>query len=251
MITIAFWFIAGNPVLANEIPSFKVNNAVSKAISLPKAEKEERWNMAPRVTRAGFFRFLGEDLEDPTWTEFYIKRFSEKGEPLPIRLALLDLILRSGGDWSSSMYKYLGIEEEPSIRAAIIDMTKRLEAEEAIAFIDIAITDDSPEVRSAAMRALGNHMDIDRSVELIAALGDPSDQVRLMAIRTIGWTKDRNAIPALTAFLGDKNGMIRLKSLYALDKVDPNEAKLQATNFKLDIDQSSQVRRLSKRILSK
>jgi HEAT repeat protein len=251
MLPLALLLIAGNTAFADETPSFQLNTSVVKAITRSSAEQDARWNMVPKVTRAGFYRFLGSDLESPQWTDFYIKRFIEKEEPQPVKLALLDLILRSGGDWSTSMYNHIQKETDPAVRALIIDMTKRLTAEEAIPFIDFATSDESDRVRAAAMRALGNHLSINRSAVLIEALTDPSVDVRLMAIRTLGWSKDTNAIPGLVTLLAEKNNTIRLKSLYALNKIDQEVAKKHVEQLRLVSDFNPQISRLAKKIQSK
>ena len=101
------------------------------------------------------------------------------------------------------------------------------------------------------MRAIGNHLEIDRSAIVVTALADTSNEVKLMAIRTAGWSKNSQAIPGLVILLDDADETLRLKSLYALQKIDLSEAKRQVVRLQLNTDQNASVQRLAKRVLSK
>lgn len=251
MIPFLMLLITTTPVFAEEGTEQQNSAVVFDVSALPVVLQQERWDLAPSVTRAGSYRFLGSGLADPKWTPFYLKRFAEKQDSPAVKVALLDLILRSGGEWSEAIYQHLLNESDSTIRAFIIDMTKRLDSATAKAFIDFAVEDESPAVRAAAMRAIGNHLELDRSAVVVEALTDSSNEVKLMAIRTAGWSRNVDAMPNLIALLTDADNTIRLKSLYALQKINLEEAKSQIGKLGLQRDSNSSVQRLATKILSK
>lgn len=223
-----------------------------KTLQQNQSEYERRWNMKPVPTRrARFLRFLGEDLSDPTWTPLYIHRFLTKGESTEIRIALLDLIVRSGGKWKNTMQKQFSLEENAEVRGAIIDRTKRLSSPDARQLIQLGTKDTSAIVRRAAMRAIGNHFDLPFSKELVAALQDSDLDVRRFAIRSIGWRKEITAQSELIKVLSDKNATLRFRALYALHKINAPIAVQQVRTLALDQDPDKKISRFAKKIAPK
>jgi len=213
----------------------------------PETVEYKRWHMSPVPTRAGFLRFVGTDKASPEWTPFYILRFLEADEPLPVRLALLNLIERSGGDWQEELYLHFRSESNPEIRRGIIEMTRRLNISEKEHMIRLASSDSASIVRAEAMRAIGRCPNTDFTHEIEMGLKDSDAEVIQFAARSAGWNKMKPLTSNLADLLEHDDSNVRYQALNALKRINPEEASRIAP---LHIhDQDSRVRRISRKLI--
>lgn len=109
------------------------------------------------------------------------------------------------------------LEREPQVRS-IFFMANRLEwyGEPAIdPFIGL-MKSDRPEVRIAAIRALGRLADEKAVPHLIEALADPSGDIRVRAVEALGIIRPTSATAPLLARLDDPEAYIRVEAMKSL-----------------------------------
>ena len=119
---------------ADVAPHMSLHNA-------PETIEYQRWRMQPIPTRAGFLRFVGSEVVSSEWTPFYLQRFFQADDPHAVKLALLDLIARSGGNWQPTLFAHFHDESNPEIRREIVEMTRQLDIDQKYDLIQIAATD--------------------------------------------------------------------------------------------------------------
>jgi beta-lactamase regulating signal transducer with metallopeptidase domain len=88
------------------------------------------------------------------------------------------------------------------------------------------LSDESPEVRVEAARALGELGATSRGAEIVRLLRDPEPRVRLNAAHALGDLQDPATRPALEAALADPDPGVRAKAGWALREVAEAEAVL-------------------------
>ncbi len=115
-------------------------------------------------------------------------------------------------------------EEDASLRAEIVRTLAQYPTQTTMQMFRQAVTDPEAEVRIAACEALAR-LDAPEAVELLASLvrGDMDPDVRLAAVRALGQSKDQRAKEALKYALihGDpalqRRAMLALKELTGQD----------------------------------
>jgi HEAT repeat protein len=102
---------------------------------------------------------------------------------------------------------------DPGVRADAVALLGRRELGPRV--LARALEDPAPEVRVAALRAIGQQPDAHLQ-ELLRSLGDREPSVRSASIDALAWSEDRSAIAALTSSLHDPVLEVRARAVAAL-----------------------------------
>ncbi len=114
--------------------------------------------------------------------------------------------------------------EDADIRTAVVSAFGRLEGEDVQGHISLALKDESPLVRRAAVRALegkaaGPHFDA-----LIMALTDEDSDVRRIGAEILGSTGNAEAVDVLAVALHDEDLWVRMAVVQSLGRIGGEQA---------------------------
>jgi hypothetical protein len=210
---------------------------------------EHAWTTQPGVTRAGTPRFTDPTLYNPALTPVILERLVSGGEQDHVRLALVELLPRTGGEWDDALVDLYATESSADVRSVMVEVTRRADPADARALLLAASTDSSAMVRAAVMRTIPYVEDgVGMSAPIIAGLTDNHPEVRSFAARSAGWTGMTDAWDELVVLLSDGEPEIRLHALRALERLDaPATARLIALDT-LEIDIDAKVSRAARQI---
>jgi HEAT repeat protein len=132
---------------------------------------------------------------------------------------------------------------EAAVRRMAVSLLARLQAPEASAALVLALGDDDPGVRVAAIDGLGRDGLAGEVAGPVAArLDDPDDRVRAAAVRTVGRHGDVVLVERLEALANDPSLPVRAATAVALDDLTGSTRGLVAS---LLGDPSPDVRRVT------
>lgn len=210
---------------------------------------EHAWTTQPGITRAGTPRFTDPTLYNPALTPVILERLISGGEHDYVRLALVELLPRTGGEWDGALVDLYATESSADVRSVMVEVTRRADPSDARALLLAAAVDDSAMVRAAVMRTIPYVEDGEgMSAPILAGLVDSNPEVRSFAARSAGWTGMSAAWDDLVVLLSDAEPEIRLHALRALERIDPvATAKLTALDT-LEIDIDAKVSRAARQI---
>ena len=207
---------------------------------------ELAWSAEPRLTRAGFPRFNEPTLHDPLYAPIILERLVQKGEDEQVRMALVELLPRIGGDWAEALVALYPQEAQPGVRMLMVDVARRAPADQGRALVRQGAQDSAPTVRSAAMRALFAVQDGAGLEDLLSAgLTDTSADVRAEAARAAGLVGDRASWDRLARLLDDADAQVRLSALRALEHIDAPRAAALPRVEALTHDADARVARMA------
>jgi len=182
----------------------------------------------PVSTRAGHLRFTAQEIADPQATAIFAARLATPETPQELRLALAEVLHRSGGDWSAAILAQLAVEHDPEVRGILVSTLAKAPEGAALVGLQRGLVDPAGEVRRAACELAGwaPAAGRDSSVEapLRAALGDDEARVRAAASRAFGLLGERDHFDAVMSGLVDDDAEVRLQTLRALERLDRDRA---------------------------
>ena len=117
---------------------------------------------------------------------------------------------------------YLSRDANPRIRVAAVVSLGRLHDEKTCQRISEALHDDEPEVRKAALMAMGEMNCCYDDIK--TALDDTDMWVRVYAVKTLSYNLTQNAIHALKRLLGDKDIPVVLSAIDAIAQLGREDA---------------------------
>lgn len=173
-------------------------------------------------TRSGMLRFRGTELGDARLAPLFLERLLQQPEPA-YKLALIDVLPRTGGDWAEAFVGLMRTETDPGYRAVLVASLKEAPRKPALEGLRSGLVDASAQVRGEAARAAGWSEHGDQLIaELISALGDSDPYVRAMAARSLGTHRATQAFDALVPLLADADAEVRLRALRSMARIDPD-----------------------------
>ena len=92
---------------------------------------EHAWTTQPGITRAGIPRFTDPTLYNPALTPVILERLTSGGEHDYVRLALVELLPRTGGDWDAALVDLYTTEPSADVRSVMVEVTRRADPEDA------------------------------------------------------------------------------------------------------------------------
>lgn len=210
---------------------------------------ELAWDLAPRETRAGYPRFHEPALRDAPVAPILLERLRTQGEDEAVRMALVELLPRVGGEWSALLAEAYAEEAQPGVRMMMVEAARRADDPDAAqALLALGAADSAPTARAAAIRTAAY---LDGTAALIrGGLGDADSLVRADAARAAGWVEDTAATTALQGLLRDPDAEVRLRALRAIERIDPGALRGAPVLTDLAQDADPRVARAAGALLS-
>ena len=189
------------------------------------------------------------NMARPAYAVTLLTRHFADGSPEPVRLRTIELIgmLRSRESVEALVWA-LENETNPELRwRAAFGLGLAGQCDMATPALRRALKDSAPEVRRAAITALGR-LHSKGAAELIEpALADPDPQTRIAAIRALGMLGDGAATRALLTAAQDKDIIVRATAVAALGGL-PGRDSLAAV-VRAALDDERQVRFVAMKVL--
>lgn len=181
----------------------------------------ERFELEPAYpTRAGFPRFRGPELADKRLAPLFVERLLQ-GPSYDMKLALLEVIPRTGGDFGDSFVGLLREEDDTRLRGIMVASLKNADRDATLEGLRLGFADVDGAVRGEAARAAGwSDHGSELVPELVEALGDTQAYTRAMAARSLGYLRAGQAFDALLPCLADSEPDVRLNAINALERLD-------------------------------
>ncbi|MBW2455594.1 MAG: HEAT repeat domain-containing protein [Deltaproteobacteria bacterium] len=202
----------------------------------------------PHRTRGGQLRLADEGLHDnPAAAGELLRRLDRETSP-EMRIALVEALPRTGGDWLDAIVTRLAKEGEPAVRKAMVAILPRAEPAAAVAGILLGLGDADDQVRTEAALVAGSiPADVAARRGLVEPLrknlADGNGYVRAAAARSLGILGDAGAFDALVPLLGDPASTVRLQTVRALGRIDSARAAQLPTVRSLRADADPKVAR--------
>lgn len=202
----------------------------------------------PKMTRnPSIQRFSDPSLKDAKWTTLHILRLQNPNEPLETRLALLDMVMRSEGDWENGVL-FLAEDSAPEMRVLLVESTKFGSDDFAHKIFLTLVADQNDSVREAVYRSI-SHKDASKyEAVLLSGLQDINESAQLAAIKSIGWSRLECDTAHLSVFLVHENPELRLHALRAIFRINSEAAKSLPQLKALQKDSNTKVAREAQRI---
>jgi hypothetical protein len=166
--------------------------------------------------------FTQPDVSEPYAAPVLLKRLLDSKDPIPVRLAVVDALPTTGGDWQEGAAAWASLDGSQLVRKKLVEMLRYIPAQHAIKALRIAFRDEEDEVRIAAARTTGFVRDgIDLYPELIASTTDDNWDMRVAAAQALGQLRAKAAWDRLVRMLSDPHPQVRLRALLSLERIDP------------------------------
>jgi HEAT repeat protein len=110
-------------------------------------------------------------------------------------------------------------DEDPQLRSAAVTALGRMRCEGDIERLRMALTDEYAVVRAAAARALGNHSSPEAVAVLQVALTDPDNEVVRMALISLRQDAAQIARAAILPMIAHSNGALALEAVRTLNMI--------------------------------
>ncbi len=247
--------IAGVPVLADTVLADTGPSDTGPSDTGP-SEPLDSEMFTPVRTRGGQLRFADERLHDnPAATGELLSRLDRETSS-ELRVALVEALPRTGGDWIDEALARLPKETDAAVRKALVAIMPRAEPAAGVRGIVLGLADVAEPVRTEAALAAGS---VPAQVaaqagltELLGkALGDSSAQPRAAAARSLGILGAVGAFDAIRSLLGDQNGTVRLQALRALGRLDVAKAAALPALRALRDDADPKIARAAAAVIQK
>jgi hypothetical protein len=211
---------------------------------------ELAWDLQPRPTRAGHPRFHDPALRDSGMAPVVLERLLSQGEPEEVRMALVDLLPRIGGEWDAALAAAYDSEPQAGVRMMMVETARRASPDVARQLVALGAADDATTARAAAMRAASHVEDTPELAPLLlAGMADTAPEVRAFAARSAGWLELSDTIAPLQTLLRDEDAEVRLSALRAIERIDVSVLKTGATLQTLSQDTDPRVARAAVKLL--
>jgi hypothetical protein len=166
--------------------------------------------------------FTQPDVSEPYAAPVLLKRLLDHKDPIPVRLAVVDALPTTGGDWQEGAASWAGLDGSHLVRKKLVEMLRYVPAPACINALRLAFRDEEDDVRIAAARTSGFVRDgIDLYPELIAGTTDDNWDMRVASAQALGQLRVRAAWDRLVRLLSDPHPQVRLRALLSLERIDP------------------------------
>jgi HEAT repeat protein len=208
--------------------------------------------------RVGDEQFFSQKLLiDPRAAAVLLQRLLNGHDPVTVRLAVVDALPNTGGDWQEGAAALVAIDASPRVRKKLVEVLRYVAPPHNLAGLRLALADEDPSVRVAAARTTGFTRDgAALFTELVTATLDEDWDMRAAAAQALGQlsaprgARNNPARDRLVRMLTDEQPEVRLQVLLALERIDPVGLRLLPDLERLARDrQSPQVAEVAARLL--
>jgi len=173
--------------------------------------------------------FSQPELADPRAAPVLLKRLLNGNDPVPVRLALVDALPNTGGDWQEGAAALVAVDASPRVRKKLVEVLRYVPPPHNLSGLRLALGDEDLEVRVAAARTAGFTRDgTALFTELVSATFDEDWDMRAAAVQALGQLTGPRGTPQqnpardrLVRMLSDERAEVRLQVLLALERIDP------------------------------
>lgn len=170
--------------------------------------------------------FAAPFLKDPRAAAVILTRVVSGREPVAVRLALVEVLPDTRGDWQEGASVLARLDPDAEVRKALVELMRHAGPPHAANGLLAGLADEDPAVRAAAARtaAFASSADLIEA-DLVAHLRDPDAETRAAVAHALGALALASAIGPLTEALGDRDVQVKLQALLAIEKIDPEAAR--------------------------
>ena len=166
--------------------------------------------------------FTQPDVSEPYAAPVLLKRLLDHKDPIPVRLAVVDALPTTGGDWQEGAAAWAGLDASHLVRKKLIEMQRYISPSHSINALRLAFRDEEDDVRIAAARTTGFLRDgIELYNELVSGTTDDNWDMRVASAQALGQLRVRAAWDRLVRMLSDPHPQVRLRALLSLERIDP------------------------------
>lgn len=191
--------------------------------------------------------------QEPQAAAVFLQRLLNGNDSIAVRLALVDALPSTGGDWQEGLAALVAIDASPRVRKKMVEMLRYVAPPHDITGLRHGFADEDAKVRAAAARTAGFARDgIGLFQEVVSMTFDGDDwDTRAAAAQSLGKFGHKAAWPQLLRMLGDPHPEVRLQVLIALEHLDAEATRRLPELDKLAKDRqnprlASLARRLQK-----
>ena len=196
-------------------------------------------------------------LADPRAAAVLLQRLLAGNDPVDVRLAVVDALPNTGGDWQEGAAALVALDASPRVRKKLVETLRYVAPPHNIAGLRLALADENLEVRVAAARTTGFTRDgTTLFTELVSATFDEDWDMRAAAVQALGQltgprgARNNPARDRLVRMLTDPRPEVRLQVLLALERIDPAGLRQLPDLERLARDRKSpQVAEIAARLL--
>lgn len=188
--------------------------------------------------------------QEPRAAAVFLKRLLNGGDSVTVRLALVDALPATGGDWQEGVAALVAIDASPRVRKKLIETLRYVSPPHDITGLRHGFNDEDVQVRAAAARTAGFARDgIGLFQEVVSMSFDDDWDVRAAAAQSLGKFDHQATWPQLVRMLGDPHPEVRLQVLIALERTDPEATRKLPELDKLAKDrQNARLASLARRL---
>ncbi len=202
------------------------------------------WSAAPAAFRGALLRFGDPSLQTPAAAGPLLARLAWGGDGEPVRVALAEAIVHTGGDWAGAVVLMLPDEPSAAVRKVLVEDGRVAPPPFAAALVAAGFADEADSVRAAAARTAPWVTPVSAvGPLLLAALADAAAEVRSEAARSVGLLDVEGAWRPLVSLLADSDARVRLQALKALQRLDSVNAAALPQLESLRNDSDGRVQR--------
>jgi HEAT repeat protein len=166
--------------------------------------------------------FAQKEIADPRAAPVLLKRLLNGEDSVRTRLAVVDALPNTGGDWYEGAAALIAIDADPRVRKKLVEVMRYIPWPHNIDGLRLAFTDETASVRVAAARTTGFVRDgAGLYNELMNGTFDDDWDMRAACVQAIGQLRATAARDRLVGMLADDQAEVRLQVMLALDRIDP------------------------------
>jgi HEAT repeat protein len=163
---------------------------------------------------------------DPRAAPVFLQRLLSGNDSVTVRLALVDALPGTAGDWQEGIAALVAVDASPRVRKKLVETMRYVDPPHDIAGLRHGFNDEDIAVRVAAARTAGFARDgIGLYQEVVSMTFNDEDwDLRAAAVQSLGKFGNKAAWPQLVRMLGDPHPTVRLQVLIALENLDAEAA---------------------------
>jgi len=166
--------------------------------------------------------FAQPEIADPRAAPVLLKRLLNGDDSVLTRLAVVDALPSTGGDWQQGAAALVAVDAYPRVRKKLVEVMRYVSWPHNVDGLRLAFTDEKAPVRVAAARATGFARDgAGLYNELMNGTFDDDWDMRAACVQALGQLHATAARDRLIGMLADEQAEVRLQTMMALDRIDP------------------------------